>query len=140
MISLAQFSLQIRKGLRNRSLRHALALGTTIILATIIAYLTLTPGVQKAQGVGRFDKLAHLFAFAVLIIPSAFCYRRSLSITLPASLIFGGAIELIQPSVGRSADVMDFIADLFGIGVGLAAGLAARELYFVRRRKNSMTS
>lgn len=133
MNSLTQLSVRIRKGLGNRSIRHALALGTTIILATIIAYLTLTPGVQKAQGVGRFDKLAHLFAFAVLIFPTAFGYRRSLSITLPASLIFGGAIELIQPSVGRSADVMDFIADLLGVGVGLAAGRVARELYFFRK-------
>ena len=41
---------------------------------------------------------------------------------------FGGAIELIQPSFNRSADINDWIADAVGVILGIGLGLLYRRL------------
>ena len=41
---------------------------------------------------------------------------------------FGGAIELIQPTFNRSADVNDWVADIIGVLLGTAGGLAYRRI------------
>jgi hypothetical protein len=43
-------------------------------------------------------------------------------LTLAAVLALGGAIEIVQPAVGRSADIVDWLAD----GIGAAATLFLR--------------
>ena len=42
--------------------------------------------------------------------------------------VFGGLIELIQPSFGRSADMQDWIADIAGVALGIALALLYRRL------------
>jgi len=44
---------------------------------------------------------------------------------------FGGALELIQPTFNRSADVNDWAADIMGVLLGIAGGLVYRR---IRRR------
>ncbi len=107
--------------------RHRLALIATMILAATIAWLTLTPSpptpdLQHPMS----DKLYHVLGFAALVFPSALLFKRSLIWIVPLSVTFGAAIEIIQPYTGRSAEAMDFVANLIGIGVGITAGLAAR--------------
>jgi len=51
---------------------------------------------------------------------------------LPTALLFGGAIEPIQPDVGRAGEGADFLADVLGAGFGAALGLALRT--FLARR------
>ena len=41
---------------------------------------------------------------------------------------FGGIIELIQPSFGRSADMQDWIADVAGVALGIVLALLYRRL------------
>jgi len=53
-------------------------------------------------------------------------YLRSLIWMIPAALVFGAAIELVQPFVGRSAELVDFVADIVGVACGLALGLILR--------------
>jgi hypothetical protein len=53
---------------------------------------------------------------------------RHLVWILPLALIFGGAIELIQPNFEREASWADFQADLLGIAAGAIFGLALRTL------------
>lgn len=99
-----------------------LALGSTALLAVLIAYLTLSAGDLGTLAPGS-DKLHHALAFAALAFPIAALQPRW---TLPAMLVFaafGGAIELIQPYVGRSRDVMDWLADVIGLGLGASLGL-----------------
>lgn len=45
-----------------------------------------------------------------------------------ASLLFGGAIEVIQPFVGRSGKFADFTADAFGALIGVGVGLTLRTI------------
>lgn len=105
--------------------RHALGLTATVILGAIIAYLTLSPPKPSPPGL-LSDKAYHAIAFAALVFPSALLYARSLIWVVPAALLFGGAIEVIQPYLGRSAEAADFVADVVGIGFGVAVGLILR--------------
>ncbi len=92
----------------------------TCLIALGIAWGTLRPpGPEGPQWI-LTDKHLHAGAFALLVLPLA-CVRPRLALRLaPLALIYGGLIEVIQPSFGRGAEWLDFVAD----GVGVAAGLA----------------
>nr|WP_232897399.1 hypothetical protein [Pontibaca salina] len=84
--------------------------------------MTLLP-ISGPSGVPGSDKTHHMLAFAALTLPCAALYPKALPKTVFAAVLYGGAIEIIQPSVGRSGELADFIADLVGIGLGVALGL-----------------
>jgi VanZ family protein len=44
------------------------------------------------------------------------------------SLLYGGIIEVIQPSFGRDAEWLDFVANGIGIVAGLILGTVLRRL------------
>ena len=75
----------------------------------------------------QVDKLYHMMAFAALVLPAAVFDRSAVRWMFIGGLILGAAIEVIQPSVGRDADLMDFLADAAGPLLGLALG------WFLRR-------
>ncbi|CUH41818.1 putative integral membrane protein [Ruegeria atlantica] len=106
-------------------LRRQIAIGLTVCLSIVIAALTLT-SIGEVSNVAGSDKLHHFLAFAALTAPCALLYPKSLTWLLPAALVFGGAIEIIQPSVGRGAEWADFLADTLGIAAGTAIGLVLR--------------
>ncbi|MDA0740633.1 MAG: VanZ family protein [Bacteroidetes bacterium] len=70
----------------------------------------------------------HLIAFAALAFPLARTGRFGLLPVFIGASAFGGAIELIQPSFNRSADVNDWIADIVGVILGIGLGLLYRRL------------
>lgn len=72
------------------------------------------------------DKLYHMMAFAALVLPAALFDRRTVRWMFIGGLILGAAIEVIQPSVGRDADVVDFLADATGLVFGLGLGWLLR--------------
>ena len=111
---------------RNTFARHAMAIFSTVILAAEIAYLTLTP--QNFDMGPNTDKLYHFIAFTALVFPCALLFARTLSWVLPAALLLGGAIELIQPYVGRGGELADFLADALGVFIGAALGLTLRAI------------
>jgi len=97
----------------------------TVCLAVVIARAALLPpGEGPPLPIG--DKLAHFLAFAALCMPLAAAHPRDLYWLVPAAMVLGGAIELVQPIVGRVADIGDFVADLAGIAAGVLAGLCWR--------------
>jgi VanZ family protein len=108
------------------------ALLATCLLAVIIAWATLTPNPPTPDlDSPHADKIYHVVAFAVLVLPTAVLYARSLTWILPLACGFGIAIELVQPYTGRALEVADILADLVGCGVGTAVGLTLRAI--VRR-------
>lgn len=109
--------------------RHQIALIATLILAGVIAWLTLSPPTPSQAGFLP-DKASHFIAFAALALPCAIFYARSLKWIMPLAILFGAAIELIQPSVGRSAEGLDFLADCFGLAAGTIIGLTIRAYIF----------
>ena len=57
------------------------------------------------------------------MLPVSALYPRALIWLVPWALIFGGAIELIQPLVNRGGEFSDFYADAWGVGAGFRVGI-----------------
>jgi VanZ family protein len=122
-----------RKQTPRLRLRKVAAVSLTAVLAVTIAYLTLMP-VSMPQSVPGSDKLHHLIAFAALTLPCAALWPRALLWLLPAAVLFGGAIEIIQPGIGRSGEWADFYADVAGVSLGMILGLSLNRLPMGRPR------
>ena len=109
----------------NRRVLRGAAILATLFLATTIAALTLSPPSPHAAGF-LSDKAQHAIAFGALALPCAIVYPRALTWVLPLAVVFGAAIEIVQPMVGRDAEFLDFIADIAGLTIGTLAGLTVR--------------
>lgn len=79
--------------------------------------------------------LAHIPAYALvaaLTVPLAYRRFRESARALTASLIFAGtlgiALELVQPVVGRTADVADMALNLLGAFLAIGAWTGGRVL------------
>lgn len=105
-----------------RPSRMTLAGAGTIALAGIIAVLTLAP--LPAGGPGGSDKVYHVLAFACLAFPLPLVRPRWTTWVILGVVAYGGAIELIQPSVGRQAEWADLLADGIGAVMGAVSGWA----------------
>ncbi|WP_175546822.1 VanZ family protein [Natronohydrobacter thiooxidans] len=105
--------------------------GLSIILAMIGTWLMLAPaGPEMPPPFPHFDKVAHFVVFFLIALPAVAVRPRAWAgIVLSASAL-GGAIELIQPFVGREREFADFVADVLGalaavpVGHALARGLS----------------
>ena len=103
------------------------------ILLTIIVTLTLTiamlwPLEAPPSAPEGSDKLVHFVAFATLAFPLAYTGRFGLPPVFIGASVYGGAIELIQPSFNRSADINDWFADIVGVVLGIGCGLLYRRV------------
>lgn len=99
---------------------------TTLVIALGIALVTLSPSTGVPRGVWGLDKIAHATAFLVLVLPTAALWPRVSAKVGALAVIYGGAIELIQPFAGRSAEVGDLVADGVGVGLGIIVGSSLR--------------
>lgn len=111
-----------------------LAAAATLVQAVVILLLALTPPRLEVSG-GINDKILHFSAFATLVCPGAIFLARYLICIVPVALAFGGAIELLQPGVGRDASWADFLADTAGVTAGVVIGLTVR--FRIKRNLNA---
>ena len=109
-------------------MRKYLDIPLTIIVTFTLTVAMLWPVGQQPTPDGT-DKLVHLIAFAALAFPLARTGRIGLLPVFIGASAFGGAIELIQPSFNRSADVNDWIADVVGVVLGIGCGLLYRLIH-----------
>ncbi|MEP2988156.1 MAG: teicoplanin resistance protein VanZ [Parasphingorhabdus sp.] len=94
-----------------------------LMLGGILA-ISIMPA-ANAPTVFADDKLNHILAFFVLSLMARILWPRINVLILASMLtVFGGAIELLQFSMGlgRQADWMDFAADVFAILLGILFG------------------
>ena len=106
----------------------SLDISLTLIMMTILTLGMLWPIKEPHQALEGADKLVHFFAFAAIAFPLARTGRFSLLLVFIGASVFGGVIELIQPSFNRDANIGDWIADSLGALLGLACGLFYRSL------------
>ena len=109
-------------------MRKYLDIPLTLIVTTVLTVAMLWPINQPPPAPDGTDKLVHLIAFAALAFPLARTGRIGLVRVFIGASAFGGLIELIQPSFGRSADMQDWIADIAGVGLGIMLALFYRKL------------
>ena len=112
-------------------MRRYLDISLTLIVTLILTVAMLWPLDQPTPVPEGSDKLVHFIAFAALAFPLARTGRIGLLPVFIGASVFGGAIELIQPSFNRSADINDWIADIVGVVLGIGCGFLYRRF---RRR------
>ncbi len=110
------------------SLAQRLTLWITVVLAAGIAYGTLTPVAEMPESPSGVDKLYHFVSFAALVLPAIAAQPRNALWLAPLAVAYGGLIELIQPQVGRSAELGDFVANSLGVAFGVLVGVAAHRM------------
>ena len=109
-------------------MRKYLDIPLTLIVTTVLTVAMLWPIRQPPPAPDGTDKLVHLIAFAALAFPLARTRRFGLIPVFVGASAFGGFIEVLQPSFGRSADMQDWIADIAGVGLGIVFALLYRRL------------
>ena len=109
-------------------MRKYLDIPLTLIVTTVLTVAMLWPINQPPLAPDGSDKVVHLIAFAALAFPLARTGRIGLIPVFVGASAFGGLIELIQPSFGRSADMQDWIADISGVALGILLALLYRRL------------
>lgn len=117
--------LPLRYALRWQALSAALLL--LVLAGTLMPAIWFWPDRVKVLGwLDNLDKWAHLLTFAFLAVWFTGLYSRRAYWRIAAGLVgFGVLIEVCQRAVGyRSAEWLDLGADVVGIMVGLAIGLA----------------
>ena len=91
----------------------------TLILALLILYLSLKPLSEVDTKLLVSDKVLHLFAYCLMVLPVSLERIFSRFSVFYVALAYGGSVELIQPFWGREADIMDFFANAGGIILGI---------------------
>ncbi|MHC4927416.1 MAG: VanZ family protein [Planctomycetota bacterium] len=108
--------------------RHKSILIALGIYWPVIFWLTHIPVPDIARQSGMSDKTMHVIAYFVLTFLIWFAIspyekvnwkRKKVWILLAVVVWYGALDEYLQGRVGRSADVMDFVADLFGMVLAL---------------------
>ena len=120
---------------QKKLIRMAIGSAITLVLAAIIAVLTLAP--MPAGGPAGSDKVYHVLAFASLAFPLSLVGPRWTVWVILGVIAYGGVIEVIQPFFGRQAEWADLIAG--GTGAILGA-IVARQLGLRLRRSGGLNN
>jgi VanZ family protein len=92
-----------------------------LAFAVVVTYLCLAP-TKNLPSLHLWDKFEHSLAFVALAFWfGSIVVRRDIPWVGVMLVVFGGLIELVQGwmGLGRSADIMDLLADSVGIALGL---------------------
>lgn len=92
----------------------------TLLIAAGVGVGALMPLPQLGPPGG--DKVMHVLAFAALAFPTAAVRPRDILVVAPLLVIYGGAIELVQPRFNRHAEWADFWANCAGVALGSVLG------------------
>lgn len=100
----------------------------------LLAVLGLSLNPRPESILGRFsvyDKAGHFVAYVVLAFLAVRVFHGKGALPYAIAIVscasLGGAIELVQPFVGRSMELGDFLVDLGGAILGsVIAGVVSR--------------
>ena len=109
-------------------MRKYLDIPLTVIVTATLTITMLWPLDAPPPAPHGSDKILHVIAFAALAFPLARTGRLDLLPVFIGACAFGGAIELIQPTFNRNADINDWASDILGVALGIGCGLLYRRL------------
>jgi len=95
---------------------------TTILLLTIILFLSLYPLPRLPVMNEGADKLYHFIAYFSLVLPLGYAQPKYTFLHLFTLILISGTIEVIQPYINRYGEWLDFLANTLGIFVGFLVG------------------
>jgi len=98
----------------------------TAVLLVAITVLSLLPTGAPDIPLARNDKVQHLIAYGALALPAALARPRFWPLLLGGFALWSGAIEIVQPHVGRAMHLADFAANLAGLALGAALAALLR--------------
>ena len=107
-------------------MRKYLDIPITLIVTLTLTIAMLWPLDAPPPAPDGSDKVVHLIAFAALLFPLSRTGRFGLTPVFVGASVFGGLIELIQPSFNRSADMNEWVADILGVVLGVLCSLIYR--------------
>jgi VanZ family protein len=96
------------------------------VLVAAIVYASLAPDPPLPAAPAGFDKVEHFTAYCALAVWFTGLYPRTRYWQVVAGLLaLGLGIEVAQGvmQLGRSAEVLDMVANAAGVGVGLLLAL-----------------
>jgi VanZ family protein len=104
-------------------IRHYWIAITALVLVAI-TILSLSPAEQIPRVAGS-DKIHHIFAYALLMFPTALRQHRFYLLIALAFVLWSSTIEILQPYMNRYFEWMDIVANTTGIllAIILAKGL-----------------
>jgi VanZ family protein len=101
-----------------------IALSAALVAAVV--YASLTPDLPLPAAPAGFDKVEHFGAYCALAVWFTGLYPRSRYWQVVVGLLaLGLGVEVAQGvmQLGRSAEVLDIVANAAGVGVGLLVAL-----------------
>lgn len=100
----------------------------TVLILLAVTVLSLMPD-NNIVVPGNMDKVKHFIAYASVIFFVALKNPKYLWLFVVVFIGWGGAIELIQPYVKRTADWLDVLANTGGLVLGVVFGLWFRRMF-----------
>ena len=98
----------------------------TLFLLAVISFLSLKPTGVAVPAVG-FDKIYHCLAYTALVMPIALKKPANWKFMVAVLMLYSGAIELVQPMIGRHGDWLDFIMNVSGLMIGVFVANAMKK-------------
>lgn len=86
----------------------------TLVILAAITLLSLWP-LDELPPVPGTDKTHHLIAYALLMLPTALRKPKNWILYGLLFIVYGGAIELIQPFVNRYGEWLDLVVNSAGV-------------------------
>jgi len=105
-----------------------------LLWGVTIGYLSLSP-LSALPEIEVSDKLEHFAAYCLLgfLAVLARKSKHGMIWIVAAAVLYGGAIEIIQPYVNRHMELGDFIANACGALFGATLGFASVRATFWNR-------
>lgn len=100
----------------------------TLIVSAVFTVAMLLPVNQPLSAPEGTNKLMRLIVFAALAFPLARTDLVGLFPLFFGASVFGGLIEALQTTFGRSANVQGWIPNIIGAALGIALALVYRRL------------
>lgn len=104
--------------------RHWCFLSLLALAALTVLSLLPMPEQDTVQG---NDKVLHVVAWMLAIGPAALALGRRVPGVVVLFLVWGIAIEWLQPLSGRSREIADVVANASGLALGTLLGIALRQ-------------
>ena len=101
-----------------------------VAFAVVVLAASLVPLPDGNSGPAGIDKLAHFAGYAAIAFAAGMAPEKTTDRALVAVVLavagFGAGIEVVQPTVGRTASLLDSVANLAGATVGALAARISR--------------